>query len=226
MLSDKELVNELADYGFTFVDASSQYQRMERAPIMILSTPGGNTPLVKIFTFEFRYENPKDIDAPAAMRHAGATGKESLWVDFSYNYNARVFEVNQSIVRISPKGIPIPAYRAMTLLNRKQPLNLLTTGEVYNTVEEYEALPLYKQKEFDIEFVGPLMVERIRRFLAYHNYHMIEDHFKDHKQIAILKHELSDRDKVQIIKDVENFIYVNDIPFNISVDKDLNLHGG
>lgn len=206
LLSDKDLHNQLADYGFEFVDTSADAQRLEKAPLMVLSTKGANTPLVRVFSFEFRWENPRLIDAPSEMRKHHNTELESVWVDLNYNLYKNIFEVTPSAVKMTKKGIPVPAYRAVTLFNRGLPIVLRVSNETISSQEEYDSLEDYHQKQFDVGIIGPLMVERVRRFLQQFDFTVNVEDLKDRSFNDNLRHRLTDQQKIFIVAQINAFI--------------------
>lgn len=205
-LSDMDLHDQLAHYGYEFVDTSADAQRLEKAPLMILSTKGANTPLIRIFSFEFRWENPKSIDAPAEMRKNHIDQPESLWVDLNFNIRKNMFEVTPSAVKVTPRGIPVPAYRARALFKRSIPIVLQVSDEVIETQEAYDSLENYRQKQFDIGIIGPLMVERVRRFLHDFEFHVKVDDLRGRESNDHLRHTLTDEQKDFVIDRINSFI--------------------
>ena len=205
-LDDHQLLSKLTDFGFTFVDAGATAQRIEKAPMMVLSTAGGNTPLIRIFTYQFTWENPRVVDPAAAMRHQHMIDKESVWVDLNFNLYLNKFEVSQAVVKMTPNGVPVPGYRGRTLLNRSIPIVLQKSDESIETLEAYNALPDYKQKEFDIEIVGPLMVERIRRYLQDHHMVVYAEDLRDRSSNPHLRHALTDEQRDWIAGQINLFI--------------------
>lgn len=205
-LDDHSLLKKLYDFGFTFVDGGATAQRLMKAPIMVLSTAGANTPLVRIFTYQFTWEDPRSVDPVATMRHAHLTDKESIWVDLNLNLYLNKFEVSQSVVKMTPNGVPVPGYRGRTLLNRSIPIILQKSNESVETLEAFNALPDYKQKNFDIEIVGPLMVERIRRFLNDHQFEVSPEDLRDRSSNPHLRHTLTAEQREWIADRINTFI--------------------
>lgn len=205
-LSDRELHDELSHYGYEFVDTSADAQRIEKAPVMVLSTKGANTPLIRLFTFEFRWENPKLVDAPAMMREAHISAPESLWVDLNFNLYKNLFEVTPSAIKMTPKGVPVPAYRARTLLNRNVPIVLQKSGETIESLEAFNALEDYRQKQFDIGIIGPVMVERIRRFLAANDLMINAEDIHGREFNSHLRHTLTEEQIDWVVEEVNSFI--------------------
>jgi hypothetical protein len=229
-LSDKKLHDGLADYGFEFVDTSADAQRLEKAPLVVLSTKGANTPLIRIFSFEFRWENPRLVDAPAEMRKNHNANLESIWVDLNYNLYKNIFEVTPSMIKMTPKGVAVPAYRARTLFNRGMAVVLNTTNEIIANQQEYDALEMYHQKTFDIGFIGPYMVERVRRFLQQYEFEVLEGDFIDRTSNDHLRHALTEEQRRFVIVQVNAFIEHNRdlLEANVGIPKgetneDINL---
>jgi hypothetical protein len=205
-LSDMELHDQLSHYGYEFVDTSADAQRIEKAPVMVLSTKGANTPLLRLFTFEFRWENPRFVDAPAMMRHAHIPDPESLWVDMNFNLYKNLFEVSPSAVKVTPRGVPVPAYRARTLLNRGLPIVLQKSDESIETLEAFNALEDYRQKQFDIGIIGPLMAERIRRFLAQNDITITAEDLRGRESNPHLRHTLTNEQTNWIVDQINDFL--------------------